>query len=444
MAASEIACSAPIAVPEPRLRTIFAWTLAGNVIYAACQWGMISVLAKLGTTVAVGQFAIALAITAPVFMLTNLFLRGIQATDARNEFTFAEYFTLRAVGTVIGLVAIAIILLAYRRDSLSWGVVAFVAGAKSVESFTDVIAGLLQKHEQLDQVAISMMLKGICSVAAFSITFVIWHSVLWASAAMAFTWLIVFLLYDLRVARKVLQSGERYVSWHRRGLIKLAKLAAPVGMVMGLASLNANIPRYAVEHYRGSGELGIFAALAYLVVAVQLVVNALAQSAVARLARSFAVGNLRQFRKVLERMCLIGLGLSGMGLVFALVWGRMALRLLYGAVYASHLDLLLMLVATSGVTAVASFLGYGMSAARRFREQLPVTLLTVATCVVFAYGLTPRWGLMGAAAAILLSGVAQIAGSVLVLRRAFCAATASPVRSELIVPAVTVLSGTSE
>ena len=60
---------------------------------------------------------------------------------------------------------------------------------------------------------------------------------------------------------------------------------------------------------------------------------------------------------------------------------------------------------------MASFLGYGMSAARRFIEQLPVTVVSVATCAVSAYALTPRWGLMGAAAAILLATLAQIGGS---------------------------------
>ena len=31
------------------LRMNFLWTLAGNVVYAACQWGILVVLAKLGT-----------------------------------------------------------------------------------------------------------------------------------------------------------------------------------------------------------------------------------------------------------------------------------------------------------------------------------------------------------------------------------------------------------
>jgi hypothetical protein len=48
------------------LRMNFLWTLTGNVFYAACQWGILVVLAKLGTSQMVGEFALALAITAPV------------------------------------------------------------------------------------------------------------------------------------------------------------------------------------------------------------------------------------------------------------------------------------------------------------------------------------------------------------------------------------------
>ena len=212
--------------------------------------------------------------------------------------------------------------------------------------------------------------------------------------------------------------------------------------MMGLVSLNANIPRYAVEHYRGSGELGVFAALAYLVVVVNLIVNALGQSAIARLSRSFAEGNLQNFRTVLERMSIVGLGVAGLGMAFAFAFGGMVLKLVYGAVYASHLDLLLMLIGISGVTAVASFLGYGMSAARRFREQLPVTIASVVTCAVSAYALTPRWGLMGAAVAILLSVIVQIVGSFFVLRAAFRQAGTLPVADTMAAcPSLTMLSG---
>jgi O-antigen/teichoic acid export membrane protein len=430
MASSEISCPMAVPVAMPSLRTTFAWTLAGNVVYALCQWGMISGLAKLGTPAAVGQFALALAITAPVFMLTNLFLRGIQATDVRGDFVFSSYFTLRLIGTGAGLAIVIGILALSHRGLATCGVVLFVAAAKAVESFTDVIAGLLQKHERLDQVAVSMVLKGLCSLAAFSIVYLRWHSVVYASAALCAAWLAVFAAYDLQVARKILGRGDRYLAWDGDAIRRLSKLAAPVGIVMALVSLNANIPRYAVDKYRGSSELGIFAALAYLVVAVGLIVNALGQSAIVRMSRSFAAGDTRQFVRLLSRMSMLGIGLAAVGMVPATLFGRTALRLIYGPVYASHLGLLLILIATSGLTATASFLGCGMSAARHFREQLPVTIATVATCATFAYLLTPRMGLTGAAIAISLSAVTQIVGSLIVLTKAIRKAKAQASPSE--------------
>ena len=44
---------------------------------------------EAGGTIPIGQFALALAITAPVLMLTNMWLRAVQATDTSSEFEFA-------------------------------------------------------------------------------------------------------------------------------------------------------------------------------------------------------------------------------------------------------------------------------------------------------------------------------------------------------------------
>lgn len=67
------------------------WTFIGNVVYAGCQWGMLVVLTKLGSPEMVGQFALGLAITAPVFRFADLRLRNVQATDTRREYLFGDY-----------------------------------------------------------------------------------------------------------------------------------------------------------------------------------------------------------------------------------------------------------------------------------------------------------------------------------------------------------------
>src|ERR1700739_2752286 len=90
----------------PSLRSNFMWTLGGNVIYTASQWGMLSILAKRGSPAIVGVFALGLAVSAPVFMFCNLQLRSVQATDAQTRYQFADFFVLRSVCTLAALLFI--------------------------------------------------------------------------------------------------------------------------------------------------------------------------------------------------------------------------------------------------------------------------------------------------------------------------------------------------
>ena len=89
------------------LRVNFLWTLAGNVIYAACQWGILVALAKLGTPQMVGEFALALAVTAPILIGAGLSLRSVQATDALGEYEFRDYFSLRLLTSAAAVLAVA-------------------------------------------------------------------------------------------------------------------------------------------------------------------------------------------------------------------------------------------------------------------------------------------------------------------------------------------------
>jgi len=415
-----VAEAAALEIPQatPSLRSNFKWTFTGNVVYAACQWGMLSVLAKAGNAAIVGQFALGLAIAAPVFMFSNLQLRAVQATDARSEYEFADYFTLRVLASLLGLGVVAALAWRLHYDATTRWVVLLVAASKAVESLSDVVAGLLQKHERLNQVAISLMVRGVLSLAAFGATFLKTRSLLAGVAALVATWSAVFVLYDLWRTRGVLGGQRRYFRVDGARLRRLLVVSAPLGVVMTLISLNINGPRYLLVKYLGEAELGMFASMAYLLVAVSLIVNALGQSASARLSRMFAARDFAGFRGTLRKLLTLALAVPLLGVPMAALFGRKLLTLLYRAEYGDHVNVLVIMVVTAGLTAVGSFLGYGMTAARSFRAQIPVIGATCLTTFVLCLLLIPRVGLMGAALALLMSTVVQCAGFALALRLA--------------------------
>ena len=403
------------------LKRNFSWTFIGNAVYAACQWAMLVVLAKLGSPEIVGEFTLGLAIAAPVFMFTNLQLRHIQATDAKQQYLFSDYLSLRLIATTIGLLSIGIItLIAGYRWQVSL-VILLISLAKAFESISDVFYGLIQQQERMDRIAMSLMIKGPLSLLMLGLGLYLSGSVIWGAIGLAFSWAIVALCFDVRNGKIILIQQQKALdnnsvvpskmklklNWDRQKLLKLTWLALPLGLGMLLISLNVNIPRYFIEQTLGERQLGFFAAIAYLMVAGNMVVNALGESASPRLAKYYAEGNRRAFSQLLIRLVSIAAVLGGLAVLVAKFAGSLILTIVYQPEYAQHVDLFVWLMVAAGISYVASFLGYGMTAARYFRIQMPLFALATASSAIACFWLIPVFGLKGAAMALILSAVIQ-------------------------------------
>ena len=92
--------------PALPLGVSFSWTLIGMLTYAACQWGMLVAIVRLGSPKKAGEFALGLAISTPVMLLANLELRSIISTDARRQFRFQDYLGLRLLTTLLAVLTI--------------------------------------------------------------------------------------------------------------------------------------------------------------------------------------------------------------------------------------------------------------------------------------------------------------------------------------------------
>ncbi len=403
------------------LRANVSWTFVGNVLYAACQWGMVTLLVKLGDPETVGRLTLALALSAPIFMLSNLNLRSLQATETTGALDFQDFLGVRLVMTALAVGA-TILLAAVGGYT---GEVALVVGllgiSRGVDALSDVIHGKLQRDERMDLLSGSLMLRGLISVGALTAVYAATRSLPWSVAALAGGNLLVLVTFDLRNLLHTARAEDSpllHPRWERARTKKILADALPLGAVMMLISLNANVPRYFIESSLGAYTLGIFAPLAQLIAAGYLVVNALGQSATPRLAKLHASGDRQRFRRLLLTMLATAIVLCLLGLLLSEVAGRQVLTLLYSVEYAAHVDLLYLFVILAGLQFVGSFLGYAMTAARRYRIQLPLFVATTIVCTAASWLLIPTYGLRGAIWALMASALVQLLGSALIVAAA--------------------------
>ena len=399
---------------KPSMKANFVWTLAGNIIYAASQWGILILITKLGTVEIVGKFALALAVTAPVIIFSNLALRAVQATDASHIYEFGNYLALRILTTLGAALTIAgiVIFMQYAWDTTL--VILFIGLAKSVESISDVIYGNLQQHEQMDKISISMIIKSALSIIGVLAGLTLGKSLLWGVIGLAAAWFLVLIFYDLPILRKMILPvvlsdlpGEKNTGvlpkWDLRKIYQLGRVTLPLGIATSLISLNMNIPRYLLERNFGEHYLGIFAALAYPLTAGTIIINSLGQTATPRLAKFFKEKDVRRFTLLLLQLTGIGFIMGLIYIIAVRFFGQQLLSFIYKPEYAKYMNEFLWMSFAAGIEFTFSFLGYGMTAAQYFKIQPVLFMLSVIVSVVCGYFLIPAFGILGAIFVILIT-----------------------------------------
>lgn len=393
------------------------WTAIGNSAYAAAQWLQIALIAHLGTSRDIGRYALAMGYCAPVFMLFNLQLRQVQATDSIRRHSFQQYLGLRVLSSTVALVVVCV----FAASMSTAGLLLIMVGLfKSAESISDIYQGWLQQNERMDYVGRSLLRKGVITLTAFGGTYYLTHSLIWAASAMIVGQCFGLVIYDIRASCRIMGASAA-ASWIKSvqltfrpdfrfdTLQRLFIRVLPLGIAMMLLSLYSNLPRFVLNKYLGVSAIGVFAAIGYIPLAGSMLINAMGTALAPRLSQ-YALGDLKQFRKLLSRLAWFAGSLGLLGIAGSILFGRRLLQLFYGIEYARHTDVLVWSMVAAALTYLASAFGFAATARGHFAEQPWVVVVALAILFASAVYLVPIQGLMGAASASVISSFACLCG----------------------------------
>ncbi len=418
---------------RPSLFSSFSWTVAGNVIYSACQWGIIIVLAKLVTTDIVGVYSLALAVTTPVIMLSQMNLRIVQATDADYTTAFNTYFSIRFFLTLLALAVIAGVSLVVGKGTSSLLIIVMIGAAKAFESISDVCYGLFMQHERMDLMGKSLVLRSVVSLALFFALLYFLRNTPIGLLGLTLVWAIMLFAYDMRNARKLdrarlfkpgwegLQKASEADSfiprWDLPAFSGIFVLSLPMGIASVLDSLTVYIPRYAIAYFSGDSQLGIFTALSYLLLAIGLVVYSITYASVPRLAQHHARGERREFGLLLLTVFGIIAAVCVVMMLGVLLFGDRLISFLYTERYAQYSNLLVWLMGAGIFLFSGSILNTALISMRRFGVLMAVSLSSVVCTAAASLILIPSKGLVGAVWAVAISAAVTLIIKIAVLIR---------------------------
>mgnify|MGYP002619503111 CR=1 FL=1 len=394
--------------PPLQLHHNMFWGVFGTLVNAAAQWGVLVTLAKLGSSDAVGQYTLALAITAPLIAFTNLNLRHVVASDVADTLEFGTYLSTRLATSAVAILATLVIvkLIAAYPSPTNW-VILVIAAAKTIEAVSDLIYGLLQRYERLDYVARSMALAGPLALLAIAGGLWLTDNLVVGVIGLASLWLCRMIVFDIPTAARF--AAVR-VQFRGQAILRLVRRTLPLGAGKALVSLEATVPHYFVAYYVGLEHLGYFAAFTYLLQPGIVAMNSISHAIIPRFAAAYQNGEQAAARTLLMRALLISVPAVTITLTFVCTFSDTLLPLVYTSSHTLYADVLVLLAVAAGIHCATSFLTSSVTAAGAFAGQMPISLLTLAASIGTSLLLVPSHGIRGAAVAAIASAATQFLG----------------------------------
>lgn len=417
----------PRSLPRLSVRRNFSWIALGNLVNAACSWGRVVLLARMGSAEMIGQLVLAFAVCNPIGTLADLGLSGVLVSDAKGRHPFRDYLRLRLLTSVLAVTAVAITAWISGYDAWTFSLIALAGLAVSLESLADIFHARFQQRERMDFAAMSLMLRGPLGLAL--LTLLTWWTgdlrwgVLGFSLATATTLLAIDIpcaAFVGRISQSVRVGGrpsDGKLETYPTRLTALAWLSLPLGIAGTSIALATSIPRYAVNHYLGHSALGGFAVAGGLLVATGLMVGAMSQAASPRLAQFYAARDSASFLRLLYRLLAAVAGIGVALLVVMALFGGPVLAMLYGREFACFAPLALCLTLAAVLKDLATPLSRALTSMQCFQTNMRIRIASVIILAILLPGLVQALGLMGAAWAMVLAGLCTLLVSACLVAR---------------------------
>jgi O-antigen/teichoic acid export membrane protein len=405
------------------LRHDAAWAMAGGLAQTANQAAMMFTLAQMAPARIVGQYALGLAIAAPLNVFADRTARMLQATASEDDFPLNDYLAVRTLVGLSAIVVSAMIVGVWQLGTWTGIIVLLVAAGRLAEGVAQTLYGRFQRGYQMRQIGQSQVLRAGLATGASLVCLIVWQRLDVALVASILANLMVIHHLD----RPRIEQLERESSVGRNGLLiarrcsacgRIVRLALPLAASTFFVSLSANLPRLFLSRSEDESTLGVFVVLCYLCLPATMVVSAVMQAATPRLAEYHREGRGGRYRRLVRQLSFACAGVAVMNGVLIHGLGPMMLRATLSDEYVSaagHLDAI---TAAIGVGFVATVPATAMNAQRLFRLSLLTCCASCGTTFLVSAVLIPRLGMAGAAWAMLLSSGVHWLMSWTVLRMA--------------------------
>lgn len=369
----------------------FIWNMVGATVNSFTSFFFLIIVTRLNGTNIAGIFTFGFSIACLFQVISNYAGRTYQVTNIDESIKDSDFVYNRITSCLIMLVVVAVYLFIKGYDIFKNAVILLFVLYRLIESFTDVMYGVIQKNDHLYKVGISLFLRGIVGTASFLVADYLFKSVIISIACLLFVSLVVSVFYDYRNFSFFYKRNKYSASNN----INLFKLGIFVFGFTFLTQYVLNAPKYAIDDYATNEMQTIYGIVSMPATFILLCSQFIIQPFLVQFSEMIKNGRYKELLKSSLKTVSAVAAVGILGLIAAYFLGIPVLELVYGMKLNDCLAPLLVIIAGAMFFGVSFIISNILTAMRKTFIQIVFYLICSVIIMFLSKYAVLKYGVLG-------------------------------------------------
>lgn len=377
----------------------FIWNTLGTGLNAFNSLFFMIIATRINGVEKAGVFSIAFS-TACILYAIGLYAgRVYQVTEPDKKITNKDFIASRIITDIIMMVALIVFCIVRRYDTQKFIIFFLLTLYKALEAFSDVIYGVLQKHEKLDIVGKSLFWKSLLSIILFLVVNIITKNMILAISSMLIICIVVMISYDFRKANEYIDYNEKI---SKKNVINILKKGFFVFSISFLGMYVLNAPKYAIDTYLTSDIQTIFGIIVMPATVVGLIAQFLIHPYLNQIVELYENRDLKKLKQLILKLILVVVGFGIFAAFLGYVIGTQVLGIIYGLDLSMYRLGLAIIIISATLYTIGTLYSAVLTTVRETVSQFIIYVIVAISAYILSGMFTKTWEINGAIIAYLL------------------------------------------
>ena len=370
----------------------YIWNSIGSFLQSAISPILLIIITRLNGVGDSGLFSFAMSLSVVFWAISLWGGRTYQVSDVKKEFSSGDYIVVRFISSLIVAVFSISFCILSGYDLIKTELIMVLVSFKILESIADSMYGVLQIHNKLYIVGISLTMKSVFGFMLFTLVDILTKNIVYGALSIFIVNIAVVIFYDIPWMKHVESVGLTKKNIMQAG--KIMKKTAEVFVVVFLTMFSLNIPRYFLDKYHYD-QIGYFGIMAMPITLLTLFISFVLQPNVVNLSELLKKKKIKEFTKIVSKIDFITFTLGILFIVSSYLIGVWALNTVFGIdINNFRIDLTIMVIGAVANAFVSIYVNL-LIILRRFKGQFYTLLVTNILAVILSVYLIDRLAMLG-------------------------------------------------